>query len=57
MAKSRRSESNMAGILTFPVDYGRSNQEKGPLFVSGVRRQSDPQAPAQAAGALLERSK
>lgn len=36
------------------VDYGCPNREKGPLFMSGVRRQSNPKPPAQAAGALLE---
>lgn len=39
------------------VDYGCPNREKGPLFMSGVRRQSNPKPPAQAAGALLGTSR
>lgn len=54
---ARRSHNSTSGTQTLRVDYGCLNREKGPLFVSGVRRQSNPKPPAQAAGALLGTSR
>ncbi|MER8536689.1 2OG-Fe dioxygenase family protein [Mesorhizobium sp. M1005] len=52
-ARHRRSERAQRESRRCRVDYGCPNREKGPLFMSGVRRQSNPSPPAQAAGALL----